>query len=235
MDQHIHTVFSDGAHQPKDCVLAAKKLGLYEIAITDHVWRSSDWVGKYVAQIRRLQEENPQLRIRVGLEAKTVDLEGNVDISDEAAQKVDFVMGVVHRHLPDVGTDLAKLGPVRMAETEAALMLNMLKNPIVDVIGHPMRTYYKFFYMKQTTDSFPLDLMDEVAQRASQYGKILEFNSRLPRQSDLLNVLMKNGTRFTLGSDAHSADEVGDIDYDSIETSTSSLSRNSVHQNSKSI
>ena len=62
-DYHIHTSFSDGENSLEECVSEAFKKGLSEIAFTDHVWRSSDWIERYVEEIKALRENYPKIEI----------------------------------------------------------------------------------------------------------------------------------------------------------------------------
>ena len=213
VDHQIHTYYSDGADDPAACVRAAQRRKLTEIAFTDHVWRSSEWVESYAEEIEQQRRTNPDLRILTGVEAKAVDHDGHVDIASEAVSLVDYVMGVVHRYQPDVSGDLAKLGPVKAAEMETAITCRLLENPIVSVIGHPARTYYKFFYPEHTRDPFPAELIREMATKAKACGKPLEVNAKVPHLERFLQILLEEDAMFTIGSDAHRADEVGDIDF----------------------
>lgn len=213
VDHQIHTYYSDGADDPAACVRVAQERKLTEIAFTDHVWRTSEWVGSYADEIEQQRRENPNLRILTGVEAKAIDHHGHVDISSEALDLVDYVMGVVHRYQPDVSGDLAQLGPVRAAEMETAITLQLLENPVVSVIGHPARTYYKFFYPAHTRDPFPDELIREMVAKAKACGKPLEVNARVPHLERFLQLLLEDDAIFTIGSDAHRADEVGDINF----------------------
>jgi histidinol phosphatase-like PHP family hydrolase len=186
------------------------------MAFTDHVWRQSTWIGQYLDEINSLRRKNPDLRILAAVEAKAVDYDGNVDVAREAAQRMDYVMGVVHRYQPDVESDLAQLDPIKAAEMEAAITVRLLENPIVDVVGHPTRTYYKFFYHTYTQDPFPSDLLDKMAAKAKEQGKPLEMNGNLPHQERLLASYLRYDVPFVLGSDAHRAEEVGSIEYDKL-------------------
>lgn len=213
LDYHIHSLYSDGKDSIESCIRVACKRGLQEIAFTDHVWRTSNWVADYVAEIKRMRAEYPQIRILIGVEAKAIDHDGNVDVSRKIAQMVDFVMGVVHRYQPRVPYDLAALGPSQAARQETLITLKLLENPQVTVVGHPTRTYYKFFYPRYTQDPFPDDLLDEIAVRARECGKLLELNCQFPYQEQLLASYLRNGVEFTLGSDAHRAEDVGNTSY----------------------
>ena len=218
VDQHVHTTYSDGIDTPAACVSFALERGLTEIAFADHVWRKSAWVSRYADEVKALRDRVRRLGICIGLEAKAVDLNGNVDVTPQAASEVDFVMGVVHRYQPDNGGDLARLAPRAAAELETLIVLRMLENPLVNVIGHPTRTYYRFFYPDRTRAPFPSDMIAEIAQAASARGKHIEYNTQIPLAERILDALVGQNVefKFTLGSDAHQASAIGRIDFESI-------------------
>ena len=55
-DTHLHSKFSDGKNSIEEMVLTAIKLGLEEVAFTDHVRRDTKWLDKYAAEIKRVQK-----------------------------------------------------------------------------------------------------------------------------------------------------------------------------------
>lgn len=218
LNYHMHTNFTDGKNTIEEYVIKAKKIGLKEIAITDHVWRSSDWVDEYVQKIKMLRKKH-SFKILVGLEAKVIDFEGHVDISDADKKKVDFIMGVVHRFVPEAKppfNDLKNFSPVKMARIEKTLTLKIMRNPDVDVIGHPTRTFYKFC-PDRTAYDFPEKFLLEIVREAAKTDKPLEYNSKLLSKNTLLKLCLQEGARFTLGSDAHSTENLGDIEYGKIQ------------------
>lgn len=219
VDYHMHTEFSDGDGSVRDYAERAEELGLEEIAITDHVWRSSDWVDDYVEEVRDVSEE-VNVRMLAGLEAKVVDREGNVDVKKEDAGKVDFVMGVVHRYYPDEEEpydDSLNFSPSEAAELERDLTLRLLENPVVDVVGHPSRTYYKFHYGESEED-FPKEYFRDMIDKAVEVGKPLEYNARLPRRvrDTLLGMYLDSSVSFTVGSDSHTASRLDNLAHDRV-------------------
>jgi HisJ family histidinol phosphate phosphatase len=219
VDYHMHTVFSDGDSEIEEYVQKASELGLEEIAITDHVWRSSDWVDDYVDTIDEIREEY-NMTVYAGLEAKVIDREGRVDVSDEDAEKVDFVMGVVHRYRPEAEEpydDSLNFEPEEAAREEGDLTLEMLKNPKVDVIGHPSRTYYKFHY-DEDTPHYPEEYIKEMIESAKKAEKPLEYNARLPRyiREKLLSMYIDHNLGFTIGSDSHNAERLNNLKHDHV-------------------
>jgi putative hydrolase len=216
VDYHMHTQFSDGDSEVEEYAQKASELGLAEIAITDHVWRSSGWIDNYVNKIIEIKEEY-DLKIHAGLEAKVIDREGNVDVSDEDAEKVDFVMGVVHRYRPEAEEpydDSLNFSPKEAAREERDLTLRMLDNPKVDLIGHPSRTYYKFHYDDESPH-FPKDYIEDMIDSAMEVGKPLEYNARLPRyiREKLLSMYIDHNLPFTVGSDSHNSERLENLKH----------------------
>lgn len=219
-DYHIHSVFSDGQNSLEECVRSAIEKGLSEIAFTDHVWRTSEWVGTYAGQIKELRERCPGLKIWIGLEAKALNLKGDVDIKPEDVEKIDFLIGAVHRRLlsePNIRYhDLAALTSQEAAEIEKDTIAAMVENPYVDVVAHPMRLYYKFYYLQKTSDIYPMRVLRNILLSVKNKNKLIELNFEVPNLEDVFHEYLKMGVSFTLGSDAHSHDVVGEIPYETI-------------------
>ena len=219
VDFHMHSNFSDGQSTIEEYVISARSKGLEAIAITDHVWRSSEWVDKYVSEIKELQRKYDSIIILAGLEAKVIDLDGNVDVSEEDRDKVDFIMAVVHRFLPEEASpynDLSKLAPGEAAELETELTIKLIRNPRVDIIGHFTRTYYKFHFGNRTKEEFPEQLIRKVVREAAKWQKPMEYGTTLPSKDKLLRLCLKEGAPFTIGSDSHNAKDIGNIKYDEL-------------------
>ncbi len=220
-DYHIHTVYSDGKDTMEECVRAAINKGLCAIAFTDHIWRTSDWVDAYIKESHRLKDRYPELDIYIGAEAKAVNRQGDVDISQKDAEKLDFVIGSVHRRLPDEPDDryrdLRALCPEAAAEAETETIIAMTKHPNVDVIGHPMRFYYKFFFdAGKTQMPFPETLLRKILSAVQRSGKKIELNFNVPERNAVIDLYRQSGAAFLLGSDAHEAQVIGHIPFEEI-------------------
>ena len=203
------------------CVRYAINKGLRAIAFTDHIWRTSDWVDAYVEECNKVKERYPGLQILIGAEAKAINLNGDVDISHRDAEKLDFVTGSVHRRLPDEPDtrfhDLRQLSPEEAARAESDIIVAMTENPVVNVIGHPMRLYYKFFYLaEKTRETFPAALLRTILSAVKNSGKMIELNYNVPDLKAVMECYKESGVAFLLGSDAHQADAVGDIPFTEI-------------------
>lgn len=158
IDYHLHTSTSTDAHATVSeyCERAAK-LGLAEIAITNHMnLRTDKWhlTPEVLAQVLTEIQENeklyPNLKIRLGIEVDYFD-----DLHDEIAlelpkyakaigRPLDFIMGSAHEmddvrfaskkqaHRLLVGAD-----PVPIYHRFFDLMIGVVMSGLFDIVAHP--------------------------------------------------------------------------------------------------
>lgn len=219
VDYQMHTPYSDGESTVAEYADRAAELGLEEIAITDHVWRSTEWVSDYLDTVRDVNR-NHEVTIHAGIEAKVINRDGDVDVSEDDAEAVDFVMGVVHRYRPEANPpydDSCSFKSSEASQQERDLTLAMLENPTVDVVGHPTRNYYKFHYDDDAPE-FPDEYLKEMIEKAQAVDKPLEYNARLPDhiRERLLAHYVEFGHEFTVGSDSHRADELDNLEHGTV-------------------
>jgi len=214
IDYHIHTTYSDGNNNPEDMIQKAIASGIREIAFTDHVWKTSDWIDRYIEEINMLRKKYPQIKILIGVEAKALNRKGDIDASEDTIKKVDFVMGVCHRRLPLENPpfdNLINLSAEEAAKIETEVSINLLKNKDIAFLGHPGRTYHKFF-----NKIFPKEALTAIAEASKKTGKPVEFNTKLPWIYAFVEIVAKLNAPFVIGSDAHTVHEIGKIDYKKI-------------------
>jgi putative hydrolase len=207
-DFHLHSTFSDGHNSPEEMVQRAIKAGYREIAITDHVRRTSDWLDEFAAELERLKHVYiNKIRLYSGIEAKVIDLMGNIDAQPEFFLKVDLVLGAIHRipkgqneYLTDAEID---------NDPESALrcwyesMMKLLENMSVDIIAHPDAI------LKTHSISVPYYLKSIIAKKAAEFHKVFEVNLRYKvPDEEFLRLLKLNEVRLSLGSDSHSIEEI---------------------------
>ena len=171
-DLHMHTTWSDGTASIREMALAAKARGRRYIVITDHSPSSAIANGlsieRLLAQhdeVRQVDAEmNGEIRVLHGTEMD-IRADGTLDFPDEVLEKLDFVVASLHASLR------------QPREQITARLLNAIRNPHVDVIGHPRG--------QLILERDPADLdMDAVIAAAAEYQTALEINAN-PARLDL--------------------------------------------------
>lgn len=207
MDMHLHSNFSDGKNTIEEMAGAAVELGYEQIAFTDHVRRTTGWLDEYVAEINRVREKYPSIKIYSGIEAKILDRCGNIDAQEDFFKKVDIVLAAFHRIPKGEGDFLSK--EEILCDKELALNLwyqafmEVLENKNVHIIAHPTAILNKY------NIDFPLKMKRDIACRAGRSGKFFEVNTRYRVPDDRFFTLLRDeGVYFSFGSDSHTIREL---------------------------
>jgi putative hydrolase len=193
----------------QEYIAAALQKGLKSIAFTEHVRKTSSWFDAFVDEVERLAEKEPGLEILCGIEAKALDYDGNLDATDNMIHKSKIVLGSVHRYPSICGGYLTfqELSSSEAAKIEFRLACGLLRNPYVDVLAHPGGTFEKNF-----PDLFPEEYLQIIIQIANEQGKAVEINSSyLKDHLRFFRLCAGLNPLISLGSDAHSAAEVGSV------------------------
>jgi DNA polymerase (family 10) len=198
-DLHMHTTWSDGQLSIREMAEAARMRGRKYIVITDHSQYSAIANGLSVerilqqqAEVRKVDAEmQPGFRVFHGVEMD-IRSDGTLDYPDDVLEKLDFVIASLH----------FSLRQERAVITER--LLNAIRNPHVDLIGHPRGQYIP--------EREPADLdMDTVFEAAKEHGTALEINAN-PRRLDLeaqyARRAVELGIPICIDSDAHAADQM---------------------------
>ncbi len=211
IDLHMHTTFSDGKNHIIEMIEMAESLGLRKIAITDHIWRTSEWFDEYYEIIKE-ENQKREIEILVGFEAKALSVNGEIDASEYMCQKADIRIGAIHR-IP-IGIEINKF----MTREEVALSSdqayvnwltttqNLIKNENVDIIAHPCMVLYKYEISPLERDLYDLFIL------AKEYNTKLEISSRYKRTNKILLKILEQYPVFcnyiSYGSDAHSIEDL---------------------------
>jgi HisJ family histidinol phosphate phosphatase len=208
----MHTIFSDGKNSIEEMVKTASDIGLKTIAITDHIWKSSDWFDDYLGEIYRLRKEFKDLKILVGFEAKALSTNGEIDAIDTVCTKADIKLGAIHRIPKSEKCGEFLLGEEIKKDKNLAYInwltttKNMIKNVNVDIVAHPCMVLDRYNIEVNIND------IVELFNLANQYNAKLEISSRYKKSNIyLLKVLEKNPYFINLisyGSDSHSMQEM---------------------------
>lgn len=215
-DFHTHTVYSKvgpylhAKGSIMDNVAAADKIGLKEIAITDHgplefYGLDKKKLPKMREDIKRAQEAYPNVKVYLGVEANIMDSKNGLDVSPSEFKDYDFVNAGYHYGVPKCGMILnwisfhltssaALKEKVRKKNTE--LTLRTLHENKIKILTHP-------------GDKAFFD-MEALAKACEETGTLVEINARHknPNAEDL-KIFAKYNVNFIISSDAHKPIHVG--------------------------
>lgn len=203
-DLHVHSTWSDGAATIAEMAAAARERGLKVLAISDHSGSLGVAGGMSVEKLheRRAEIANVQanlgdtLRLLQGAEVE-IHADGSLDYPDEVLAELDVVVASLH----------SSLRQPREQITER--LLRAMRNPNVDVIGHPSGR------LLPNREGADLD-WERVLTTARETGVALEINAH-PARLDLDEVYARRaaemGILLSLNTDAHAPEQFDLIEY----------------------
>jgi HisJ family histidinol phosphate phosphatase len=208
VDLHLHSTFSDGHNTPEDIIKHAILRKYMEIAIVDHVRKTTVWLDKFAFEIERLKRiYRDRITLYSGIEAKVINLKGDIDAKPEFFTTVDLVLGAFHR-IPK-GEDQYFSEDEINANRDRALeywftgFMKLLENNNVHIIAHPTAI------LKRHNIVVPSDMKSIIARKAAYWGKTLEVNSKYQvPDEEFLSILHANKVKLSFGSDSHSIEEM---------------------------
>ncbi len=206
-DMHTHTRWSDGRGTIAEMAAAAIAQGYEYYVITDHSFYMGMVNGLDAARLKQQRAEIDALNAdfqRRGinfqlLQGSEVDMlpDGSLALPDDVLATLDWVVASLH------------VGLRQERELVTQRVLNAIRNPHVDCIGH--LTGRKLL-RRQGAD---LDL-DAVFEAAAETGTVLEVDGayeRLDIDAELVKRAVTSGLRISIDSDAHRAVDLAGIEY----------------------
>ncbi len=195
-DLHVHSSYSDGNNDISDIIHRANMLHLEAIAITDHFWPSmgSQKGGINIIENRRheidtVRSDYPKLSILDGAE---VDIQSNGTLAPVAGglEQFDIVIGSFHW--------------ISDSRTWASALTKALQNPQFQILGH----WDGYLSSYQQEDGHA------VVEALAGTGIAIELNGRyISEQTGFLEMARDCGCIFSLGSDSHSVETIGQLDF----------------------
>jgi DNA polymerase (family X) len=203
-DLHTHTTWSDGVASVQQMAEAAIQRGRKVLAITDHSGGLAIAQGLTVERLRQQRLEINQVQQRLGdaillLQGSEVEIraDGSLDYPDEVLAGLDIVIASIHTSLRQERAVIT------------ARLLNAMRNPHVDVIGHPSGR------LMPNREGADLD-WEQVLATAKETGVALEIDAH-PSRMDLDEVYARRasemGILLTIDTDAHATDQLDLMEY----------------------
>jgi putative hydrolase len=196
-DLQMHTTYSDGTATVAEMAEAASALGREYIAITDHssgqrIPRGMD-DSEMAAQAREIDMFNASRDTPRVLRSIEMNLypDGSGALEEGQLEGMELVVGSFHSQL-------------RAPENQTARFIAALRNPNVDILGHPRGRRYE---MRSGLDADWPAVFDV----AVEMDVALEINSNPARQDlhvELLELARDKNVRLSIGTDSHSTREL---------------------------
>lgn len=155
-DLHTHTIVSGHAYSTLlENVKEAKKNGIQVLGSTDH---GPNMPGGphlfYFGNRKAVPYIIDGVIVLFGVEANIIDINGKLDIPEEYLSRLDLVIASLR-------DTCIKSGSI---QENTAAVINSMKNPYVDILGH------------MGNPAYPIDY-EEVVKEAKKLGKIIEINN----------------------------------------------------------
>ena len=205
-DLQMHTIWSDGSGTIEEMARAARARGYEYIAITDHSKGLKIAGGIDERQLDEQADEIEAVNAKLRAEGLTfhvlrsvelnLDPRGNGDMDSSALRKLDIVLGCFHSAL-------------RKKEDQTERYLAALRNPDIQILGHPRGRIYNF-RLGLSAD------WERVFDLAAELDKAVEIDAYPDRQDlsvDLVKLTKKAGCRISLGTDAHDPLQLRFMEY----------------------
>ena len=206
IDLHIHTNVVHGRNSIEELARQATKEDLEIIAFTEHARKDSTYVSAFLEEIMSVRQ-SCNIRILSGVECRIINIKGDVDTNDNIRGKVDIVLGALHKYPSDVDYDFIgteNLTHVEAAEIEAEASINVIEKGIITSLAHPTRSYSEHFDQR-----FPKEMLIQILRCCTDNGVAFELNAQTKYLVYITDMCIKENALISVGSDAHSIEQVG--------------------------
>lgn len=204
-DLQMHSTYSDGTVPIAGMATAAVEFGYEYIAITDHSKGlkiaggfDEETLARQMDEIADVNEELVKLDAEVTVLC-SIELNfgkaGESDMDPDALAALDIVVGSFHSRL-------------RVKEDQTARVMGAVRNPDVQIVGHPMGRMFGVRHGVQAD-------WDAAFAEGARCGKAFEINAQPNRQDlsvEMLERAFDAGVMFSIGTDAHSIGELHNVD-----------------------
>ena len=202
-DLHVHSKWSDGAHNLAQIAAAAQARGLSYLALTDHskglgIARglSVERLMEQGEEIAAFNREQKEFRVLRGTEMD-IQLDGSLDFPDAVLKKLDIVVAAIHS-----GFNQSK-------EQLTARLVAAMRSPWVSVIAHPTGR------LIGEREAYDVD-MEVLLRVARETGTALEINC-YPLRLDLNDVQVRRakelGVTLVISTDLHVISQFETLHY----------------------
>lgn len=194
-DFHVHTDYTEGVHSVFELCEQAVLNNLKLICFAEHVRKAISYdYDALLADIEKARQRYPRLRILPGCEAKVLDTSGSLDVSQDILDKADILVASFHGF------------PYGRKEDFLSALFGMLRNPRVDIWGHPA-TFLRNVGLT-TRD------MQSVIGECMKNKVLIEDSLAQPYRTppEFLEACKRLGATIVQNSDAHCMEELKKVE-----------------------
>jgi putative hydrolase len=204
-DLQMHTLWSDGTASVAEMAEAAVARGYEYIAITDHAKglkiaggideSQLDKQAEEIADVNAAMASTKPFRVLRSIELN-LSPSGAGDMDAAALARLDLVLGCFHSAL-------------RKKEDQTERYLAALRNPDLQILGHPRGRIYNF-RLGLSAD------WRRIFDMAAELDKAVEIDAYPDRQDlsgDLVKLAAKAGCRISIGTDSHSPSQLRFMEF----------------------
>lgn len=202
IDTHTHTIASGHAYNTLDEMTRyAAETGVEYLGITEHAPKMPGSCQLlYFGNLKVVPRKKFGVHRLMGCEANIIDLNGRIDLEKYGLRQCDIVIASFHIPCVKAGTK----------EENTHALIEAMKNPYVNIIGHPDDSRYPVEY-------------EAIVKAAREHHVLLELNNTSlkpegprsgARENDLtmLDLCKRYDVCISLGSDAHVEEDICNFD-----------------------
>lgn len=203
LDTHTHTIASGHAYSTiREMARSASEQGLELLGITEHAPMLPGTCREmYFNNLKVIDKEMYGVELLLGTELNILNYRGQVDLSNSILRDLDIVIASLHTPCIHPGT----------IEDNTSAYLHVMKNPYVDIIGHPDDSRYKINYKELVLASKENRVLLELNNSSLTPGGVRQ--NPLENDITILNYCRQYNVPIVLGSDAHIDTCVGKYNY----------------------
>lgn len=202
LDVHTHTLASGHAYGTiTEMAKAASKMGLKLLGITEHAhYMPGTCDDLYFVNLGVVPREMFGVKLMLGVELNIMDYGGTVDLPEWLLKRLDLRIASIHGNIYQAGT----------ASQNTQAVLNAMKNPLIDIIGHP------------DDSNIPLDY-EALVLASKEYHTLLEINNNSLRSltrknvkeniAKILELCMEHKVPVIMDSDAHYMTDIANTSH----------------------
>ena len=202
LDTHTHTLASGHSYSTiREMAHTASERGLQLLGITEHAPKMPGSCHElYFQNLKVVDRQMCGVELLLGAELNILDSDGTVDLPDSILQKLDITIASLHIPCMKPGTLL----------DNTRAYVNAIKNPLINIIGHPDDRRYPVDYKEIVLAAKEYDTLIEL-NNASLTDGGARVNAR-PLDIELLELCKEYDVPIVIASDAHIHLAVGNHD-----------------------